>query len=47
VLYYFNFDGVSGVEPFGAVISDGRGHLYGTTLGGGKSDKGTVFEITP
>jgi uncharacterized repeat protein (TIGR03803 family) len=47
VLYYFNFDGVSGVEPFGALISDGRGHLYGTTLGGGKDGKGTIFEITP
>jgi uncharacterized repeat protein (TIGR03803 family) len=32
-------------NPAGALISDGRGNFYGTTVGGGPSAYGTVFTI--
>jgi len=32
---------------FSGVTLDARGHLYGTTSGGGKQNKGTVFELSP
>ena len=34
-------------SPFGGVIFDGAGNLYGTTMDGGAYDGGTVFELTP
>ena len=43
VLYSF----VAGGGPYGGVIFDGAGNLYGTTSGGGTSNAGTVFELTP
>jgi len=35
--------------PYGSVVLDGEGNVYGTTLygGGGSGDNGTVWEITP
>ncbi|MGA2373577.1 MAG: choice-of-anchor tandem repeat GloVer-containing protein [Candidatus Korobacteraceae bacterium] len=35
--------------PYGSVVLDGEGNIYGTTLygGGGDGDNGTVWEITP
>jgi len=40
----FNFDGnEGGALPFGGVIRDSKGNLYGTTYFG----KGTVFELKP
>jgi uncharacterized repeat protein (TIGR03803 family) len=36
-----------GSYPQGALLSDGTGALYGTTLGGGKYQRGTVFKLTP
>jgi uncharacterized repeat protein (TIGR03803 family) len=47
VLWTFNPEGPAGANPFAALIADKQGHLYGTTVGGGKNDEGTVFEITP
>jgi uncharacterized repeat protein (TIGR03803 family) len=42
-----NFGGASdGVRPQAALIRDGRGNLYGTTVVGGAYGNGTVFEIT-
>lgn len=32
--------------PYTGVVQGADGHLYGTTLRGGTSDKGTVFQIT-
>jgi uncharacterized repeat protein (TIGR03803 family) len=35
-----------GRYPYGALLRDGAGNLYGTTGGGGAFDYGTVFEIS-
>ena len=40
------FDGSNGRMPFGALVSDSSGNLYGTTRGGGIFESGTVFELS-
>jgi len=47
VLHTFAGYPTDGDLPFGALTSDGHGHLYGTTKIGGPYGFGTVFEITP
>jgi uncharacterized repeat protein (TIGR03803 family) len=47
VLHSFNNDGTDGTLPQAGLIFDGAGNLYGTTSGGGSSNNGTVFELTP
>ncbi len=39
------FTGLDGTQPSGALITDGKGNFYGTTLAGGKDGYGTVFEF--
>jgi uncharacterized repeat protein (TIGR03803 family) len=39
--------GNDGYYPHGGLIIDARGVLYGTAFGGGDSDAGTVFELSP
>jgi uncharacterized repeat protein (TIGR03803 family) len=36
-----------GDEPYGSLAIDGAGNLFGTTLDGGVTDNGTVFEYKP
>jgi uncharacterized repeat protein (TIGR03803 family) len=36
-----------GLTPYAGLIRDAAGNLYGTTVGGGATNSGTVFEITP
>jgi len=36
-----------GATSFAGLIFDGRGNLYGTTAGDGKTTFGTVFKVTP
>jgi uncharacterized repeat protein (TIGR03803 family) len=40
-------NGNDGSWPFGSVSLDTRGNLFGTTVGGGTDQQGTVWEITP
>jgi uncharacterized repeat protein (TIGR03803 family) len=40
-----SFNGTNGETPFGSLIADSNGDLFGTTDGGGANDFGTVFEI--
>jgi uncharacterized repeat protein (TIGR03803 family) len=40
-----SFGGNNGAVPYGGLISDAGGNLYGTTAGGGPLDYGTVFEL--
>lgn len=47
-----SFTGLDGANPFGALIMDRKGSLYGTTSHGGASyptgcSCGTIFKITP
>jgi uncharacterized repeat protein (TIGR03803 family) len=45
VLHAFR-NGQDGAEPFGGVIFDQAGNLYGTTYAGGSNQNGTIFELT-
>jgi hypothetical protein len=50
VIYAFHsdhdFDG-NGVHPWGGVIVDGAGDVFGTTQYGGSTDQGVVYELVP
>lgn len=42
------FDGhADGSNPWSNLVFDAHGNLFGETLGGGSSNEGTVFELTP
>lgn len=45
----YSFDGYTndGVYPWGGLLLDSSGNLYGVTSQGGASGYGTVFELTP
>ena len=45
-LYLFTGAG-DGSNPFGGVIFDAAGHLYGSTENGGNQGGGTAFKLTP
>jgi len=40
-----SFSGANGTNPWGGLVADTAGNLYGTTRYGGSGDYGTVFEI--
>jgi uncharacterized repeat protein (TIGR03803 family) len=42
-----SFNGTNGSQPWGSLILDSAGNLYGTTDVGGTSNAGVVFEVTP
>jgi len=42
-----SFSGSDGAYPWGGVILDPAGNLYGTASAGGTENSGTVFELTP
>jgi len=39
------FNGANGATPYGGLIEDSHGNLFGTTVVGGESGDGTVFEL--
>ena len=41
-----NFTGPGGEYPYGSLIADAAGNLFGTAQSGGANGEGTVFEIT-
>ncbi len=47
VLYRFTNEGGDGVKPYGGVIFDADGNLYGSTGFGGTYGWGTIYELTP
>jgi uncharacterized repeat protein (TIGR03803 family) len=48
VLHRFGESARDGTGPYyGALVLDAAGNLYGTTLGGGSSNYGVVFEVKP
>jgi uncharacterized repeat protein (TIGR03803 family) len=46
VLYRFTGT-ADGIQPMAGVIRDAAGNLYGTTAGGGSSQRGTVYKLDP
>ena len=46
VLYSFRDGPGDGATPYGGLVFDNAGNLYGTTSQGGTYSKGTVFELT-
>ena len=47
LLHRFDPNGSDGLTPYGGLIFDAAGNLYGTTLLGGTFIQGTVYELTP
>jgi uncharacterized repeat protein (TIGR03803 family) len=44
----YNFEGGNdGIAPYGTLIADENGVLYGSTAGGGSANAGVVFSLTP
>ena len=41
-----DFDGSDGANPWGDLLADAKGTLFGTTNVGGANNRGTVFEVT-
>jgi uncharacterized repeat protein (TIGR03803 family) len=46
VLHNFSGGPDDGANPYGSLVSDGQGNLYGITQAGGANGQGTVFEVT-
>jgi uncharacterized repeat protein (TIGR03803 family) len=47
VLYSFGATATDGEFPYGGLIQDAQGNLYGTTPDGGAAGLGTIYEISP
>ena len=43
----YSFTGGDGANPAAGLMADPAGNLYGTTLSGGASGQGTVFQLDP
>jgi len=47
LIYTFTGTNGDGKSPYGGVVLDGEGNVYGTTYTGGASNHGTVYELSP
>lgn len=47
ILHSFDNTGTDGFYPYGGLVMDTKGNLYGTTTAGGTYNGGTVFELGP
>jgi uncharacterized repeat protein (TIGR03803 family) len=47
VIYSFGFGPTDGSGPYGGLVIDSNGNLYGATRFGGASFRGTVYELSP
>ncbi|MGH9643418.1 MAG: choice-of-anchor tandem repeat GloVer-containing protein, partial [Terriglobales bacterium] len=47
VLYSFGSQSGDGNNPYGPLIMDKQGNLYGATVAGGVNGDGTVYKVTP
>jgi len=48
ILYDFKASGSGdGSAPYGSLVFDGSGNLFGTTSGGGANSAGTVYKLSP
>ena len=47
VLYSFYANASDGFSPLAGLVFDAAGNLFGTTIGGGLYEYGTVFELSP
>ncbi len=47
ILYNFGGQSSDGSEPYGNLVFDKQGNLYGSTYAGGLYGQGTVFELSP
>jgi uncharacterized repeat protein (TIGR03803 family) len=45
IVTLWSFSGPDGANPVGGLVEDLNGNLYGTTINGGASKDGTVFEV--
>jgi uncharacterized repeat protein (TIGR03803 family) len=43
----WSFNETDGESPYGTLLLDNKGNLYGTTVYGGSGSRGVAFEITP
>jgi uncharacterized repeat protein (TIGR03803 family) len=44
----YRFPGAPGLgNAYNGIITDGAGNFYGTTVHGGTSDDGAIYEFTP
>ncbi len=47
IVYNFGASAGDGASPTGGLVQGADGNFYGTTLGGGTGNSGTVFKVTP
>jgi uncharacterized repeat protein (TIGR03803 family) len=47
VIHHFPANSADGVSPYGGLVMDSAGNLWGTTQFGGTAGEGTVFELRP
>lgn len=45
ILHSFQGGATDGNDPFGGIVFDAAGNIFGNTVSGGKFDDGTVFEL--